>query len=40
MAGISKEQQKRDEQSLVNFLTIFNFAMLGVLLMICIFNSI
>jgi hypothetical protein len=40
MAGISKEQREKDEQSLVGFLTIFNIALLGVFLVICIYNSV
>jgi hypothetical protein len=40
MAGISNEQQKRDERSLVGFLIIFNIAMLFAFLAICIYNSI
>jgi hypothetical protein len=40
MAGISKEQQEKDEQSLVGFLTIFNIALLCVLLVICVYNSV
>jgi hypothetical protein len=40
MAGISNEQQKRDERSLVGFLIIFNIAMLFAFLGICIYNSI
>jgi hypothetical protein len=40
MAGISKEQQKKDEQSLINFLIIFNVALLCVFLIICVYNSI
>jgi hypothetical protein len=40
MAGISKEQQEKDEQSLVGFLTIFNIALLCVFLVICLYNSV
>jgi len=40
MAGISNEQQKRDERSLVNFLIVFNIALLCTFLTICIYNSI
>jgi hypothetical protein len=40
MAGISKEQQKKDEQSLIGFLTVFNITSLCVLLIICVYNSI
>jgi hypothetical protein len=40
MAGISNEQQKRDERSLVGFLIIFNIAMLFTFLAICFYNSI
>jgi hypothetical protein len=40
MAGISKEQQEKDEQSLIGFLTIFNIGLLCVFLTICVYNSI
>jgi hypothetical protein len=40
MAGISNEQQKRDERSLFGFLIILNIAMLFAFLVICIYNSI
>lgn len=35
MSVISKEQLKRDERSLVIFLTMFNLALVGVFLLIC-----
>lgn len=40
MAGISKEQRKRDEESLAVFLIFFNIALLGAFLMICFYHSI
>jgi hypothetical protein len=40
MAGISKEQQEKDEQSLVGFLIIFNVVLLCVFLIISVYNSI
>lgn len=36
MSVISKEQLKRDERSLVIFLILFNLALLGLFLMICL----
>jgi hypothetical protein len=40
MAGISKEQQEKDEQSLIGFLIIFDMTLLCVFLIICVYNSI
>ncbi len=40
MAGISKEQEKRDEQSLINFLIVFNVTSLCIFLILCVYNSI
>jgi hypothetical protein len=40
MAGISKEQQEKDEQSLFGFLIIFNVVLLCVFLIISVYNSI
>jgi hypothetical protein len=40
MAGISKEQQEKDEQSLIDFLIIFNVVSLCTFLIICVYNSI
>jgi hypothetical protein len=40
MAGISKEQQEKDEQSLSDFLIIFNIVLLCAFLIICVYNSI
>jgi hypothetical protein len=39
MSWISKQQQKRDEESLATFLIFFNLALLGAFLMICFYQS-
>ena len=39
MSGISKQQQKQDEESLAIFLVFFNVALLGAFLMICFYQS-
>ncbi len=40
MAGISKEQVKRDEETLAAFLVFFNIALLGAFLLVCFYQSI
>jgi len=39
MTVISKEQLKRDEQSLALFLVFFNIALAGAFLLICLYQS-
>lgn len=39
MSGISKEQLKRDEQTLAAFLVYFNVALFGAFLLICFYNA-
>jgi hypothetical protein len=39
MTGISKEQQKRDEETLAVFLIFFNIALLGGFLFVCFYQS-
>jgi hypothetical protein len=39
MSGISKQQEKQDEESLAIFLIFFNVALLGLFLMICFFQA-
>jgi hypothetical protein len=40
MAGISKDQQEKDEQSLIGFLIIFDIVSLCIFLIISVYNSI
>lgn len=40
MAGISKEQRKRDEETLFTFLIFFIIALLGAFLLVCFYQSI
>ncbi len=39
MTVISKEQLKRDEQSLALFLVFFNIALFGAFLLICFYQG-
>jgi len=39
MSVISKEQLKRDERSLIIFLTLFNLALVGVFLLVCLYRG-
>jgi hypothetical protein len=36
MSGISKDQSKRDEETLATFLIFFNIALLGAFLFVCL----
>jgi hypothetical protein len=39
MVGISKQQQREDEESLAMFLIFFNVLLLGAFLLICFYQS-